>query len=351
MNRFSKFLFKDPVLVISVFFLITTGTIILVSLDKSLFPLYFLYILLGILAFYIFSAVDFDVISVFSRHFYVISVILLAVTLVFGRVTRNTVRWIQIGAGSFQPAELVRPFLLVFFANYLGKGEVNLRKFLKSIGLLLIPVVLILVQPSLGVSILTVVAFIGVLLASKFNKRYLLFGIIAALLLAPLAWSLMAPYQKERVLTFIDPGKDPRGAGYNSIQATIAAGSGGVFGKGLGKGTQTQLAFLPEKKTDFIFSSTAEELGLIGAGLILIASFLILIRITVFMEHSVSPSSRAYLSGFFLAFLAQIFVHVGMNLGILPVTGIPFPLVSAGGSSLLATMVGLGICLGAYRKN
>jgi len=118
----------------------------------------------------------------------------------------------------------------------------------------------------------------------------------------------------------------------------------------LGKGVQTQLAFLPEKQTDFIFAAVSEELGLLGASLVLIATFAILFRLTHFMEHSVSPMGRAYISGFLLTYLIQIFIHVGMNMGMLPITGLPFPLLSAGGSSLLGTMIGLGIALGAYKK-
>jgi rod shape determining protein RodA len=140
------------------------------------------------------------------------------------------------------------------------------------------------------------------------------------------------------------------GAGYNSIQSVVAAGAGELTGRGLGHGIQTQLSFLPAKQTDFVFAAVAEELGFVGATFMLIATFIILFRLTKFMENSVSPSARAYLSGFFLIYVVQVFVHVGMNMGILPVTGLPFPLVSAGGSSLLATMIGLGIALGAYRK-
>ncbi|KKT54159.1 MAG: Rod shape-determining protein RodA [Candidatus Woesebacteria bacterium GW2011_GWA1_44_23] len=146
------------------------------------------------------------------------------------------------------------------------------------------------------------------------------------------------------------PAEDPLGAGYNSLQSTIAVGSGKIFGTGLGKGIQTQLAFLPEKQTDFIFAATAEELGMIGAGLVLLVTFVILFRLTAFLEKAVSPAARAYISGFFLIYLVQIFVHVGMNMGMLPITGLPFPLLSAGGSSLLATMTGLGIALGAYKR-
>jgi rod shape determining protein RodA len=350
MQFLTKFVFKDITLTLSVFFLLVFSFVLLQSLDKTLFPLYFVYIFIGIIVFLAFSMVDFDIISLFSKHFYVGSIVFLLLTLIFGGVTRNTVRWIQIGPSSLQPAEIVRPFLLLYFANYLAKGEISLKKIGKALLLLILPVMLILIQPSLGVSILTVIGFVGVLLASKFNKKYLLMGFFIILAIAPLGWKTLAPYQRQRITTFLEPTRDPKGAGYNSIQATIAAGSGKIFGTGLGKGVQTQLSFLPEKQTDFVFASTAEELGLFGAGFVLLASFLILLRIIYFMENAVSPAARAYLSGFFLTYLAQIFVHVGMNMGMLPITGLPFPLLSAGGSSLLATMVGLGIAVGAYKR-
>lgn len=350
MRYLTNFLFKDVTLFLCMAFLLVFSVVLLNSLDASLFPLYFAYIIVSFIAFWIFSMISFDIISLFSRHFYIVSVVLLGITLLIGGVTRGTVRWIQLGVTSLQPAEIIRPFLLVFFSNYLGKGEVTLKKLLKSLLLLAFPVVLILAQPSLGVSILTTIGFLGVVFASKFNKKYLILGVIACVAIMPVAWKFMAPYQKERIVTFLDPSKDTQGAGYNSIQATIAAGSGKILGTGLGKGIQTQLAFLPEKQTDFIFASTAEELGLIGAGFVLLVSFLILLRLTYFMEHSISATGRAYISGFFLTYLVQIFVHVGMNMGMLPITGLPFPLLSAGGSSLLATMIGLGIAVGAYKK-
>lgn len=351
MRWLSKFLFKDITLSISILFLLASSVVILSSLDKSIFPQYYLYIFFALIVFLFFSMIDFDIVSLFSKHLYIGSIFLLALTLILGQVTRNTVRWIQLGPTTFQPAEIVRPFLLLFFANFLGKGEVTLKKFGQALGLLAIPVALILAQPSLGVSILTIVGFVGVLLASKFNKKLLLVGVLICAVAFPLVWNVMAPYQKDRITTFLEPTKDPRGSGYNSIQATIAAGSGKIFGKGLGKGVQTQLQFLPEKQTDFIFAATAEELGLFGAGLVLFASFMILLRLTHFMEHAVSAPARAYLSGFFLIYATQLFVHVGMNMGMLPITGLPFPLLSAGGSSLLATMVGLGIALGTYKKS
>lgn len=342
---------KDPILSVSVIFLLLLSGFVLYSIAPALFPLQFVYLALALIAYWFFSQIDFDIVALFSKHLYIFSIFLLLLTFLIGAVTRGTVRWIPIGPVSLQPAELVRPFLLVFFADFLSRGRLNFKKFVSAGILLAIPTFLILIQPSLGVSVLTVVAFLGVLLASDFDKKYILFGVLLAILAAPIFWQVMAPYQRQRVLTFIDPAKDPLGSGYNSLQSTIAAGSGKLTGLGLGHGTQTQLSFLPEKQTDFIFAATGEELGFIGASLMLLATFVILYRLTVYMENAVSPAARAYLSGFLLTYLVQVVIHAGMNMGLLPVTGIPFPLVSAGGSSLLATMIGLGIARGAWKNS
>jgi rod shape determining protein RodA len=341
---------KDFSLTIAVLSLLVFGVMVLVSLDRNIFPLYFIYIFAAISVYWFFSQIDFEIISLFAKQLYVVSIILLLATLIIGQITRGTLRWISIGPLSFQAAEIIRPFILVFFANFLTSERITFKRICQAVGLMILPVLLIAVQPSLGVSILTLVGFVGILLAVNFKKKYLLFGLAVGLLILPFAMKLMAPYQRQRLLTFLEPASDPLGAGYNSLQSTIAVGSGKLFGTGLGKGIQTQLAFLPEKQTDFIFAATAEELGFLGSGLVLLASAIILLRLIHFAAKSVSLSGRAYLSGFFLAYLFQIFVHTGMNIGILPITGIPFPLLSAGGSSLVATMIGLGIALGAYKR-
>jgi len=342
---------KDIWLLGSITFLIVLSVVILRSVAPALFPLYFVYIFVSVLSFWFFSQVGFEIVSIFSRQLYWISIALLILTLIIGRVTNGAIRWIPIGPFTLQPAELVRPFLIAFFATYLIKGELKMGKFIKVLALLALPTFLILVQPSLGVSILTVVAFFGVLISSNFDKKYILTGLAVTLAILPIFWNLMAPYQKGRLEAFLNPSSDPLGAGYNSLQSTIAVGSGRLFGKGIGRGIQTQLSFLPEKQTDFIFAAVSEEMGIIGSSLMLLATFIILYRLTVYMEAASSPAARAFLSGFFLTYLIQVFIHTGMNMGMLPVTGLPFPLVSAGGSSLLATMTGLGIALGAYKKN
>lgn len=340
---------RDLSLHLSILFLLILSVVLLNSIAHTLFPSYFIYIVIAVIAFWFFSQIGFEIVSIFSKHLYVTSILLLLLTLIIGSVTRGTVRFIPLGPLSFQPAELIRPFLLVFFANYLTNSQISVKKILKAIALLILPVLLILVQPSLGVSVLTVIGFFGIILASNFNKKYILTGLAVIMLLLPVFWQIMVPYQKQRILTFMNPGSDTLGTGYNSLQSRIAAGSGKLFGRGLGRGVQTQLLFLPEKQTDFIFAATGEELGFFGTGLMLLATFLILLNLTRYMEYSVNPAARAYISGFFLTYLLQVFVHAGMNLGMLPVTGIPFPLVSAGGSSLLATMIGLGIALGAKK--
>jgi rod shape determining protein RodA len=342
-------MFKDISLSISIAFLLILSIFILKSVAPALFPAYFIYLILGVLIFWFFSMVQFEVVSLFSTHLYVLSILLLIVTLIIGRVTHGTIRWIPIGSFTLQPSEIVRPLLLIFFANYLTKEKVTIKRFIKALALLLLPFILILVQPSFGVSVITAMGFLGVLIASDFNKKYLLIGLIGILVLTPIFWQTMAPYQRQRLVTFLEPGSDPLGAGYNSIQSVVAAGAGKLTGRGLGRGIQTQLSFLPEKQTDFIFAAVGEELGFIGTTLMLIATFVILFRLTKFMENSASPSARAYISGFFLIYLVQVFVHTGMNMGLLPVTGLPFPLVSAGGSSLIATMMGLGIAVGAQK--
>ncbi|KKR51617.1 MAG: Rod shape-determining protein RodA [Candidatus Woesebacteria bacterium GW2011_GWD2_40_19] len=216
MRSVTNFLFKDITLSLSMLFLLAFSVVILNSLEKNLFPLYFVYIFTALLVFWIFSMTDFEIISLFSKYLYIISIALLLLTFIIGSVTRNTVRWIQLGPTSLQPAEIIRPFLLVFFANYLGRGEVTLKKIGKALLLLLLPVVLILAQPSLGVSILTIVGFVGVLMASKFNKKHLIVGLLIGVAILPIAWRAMAPYQRQRITSFLEPAKDPRGAGYNS---------------------------------------------------------------------------------------------------------------------------------------
>ena len=344
-----KKLISDPLLVFGIAFLIVFGAIILRSVASDFFPVYWVYLVLAILSFIFFAKLDFSIVNAFTKHLYVFSIIFLILPLAIGEVTRGAIRWIPIGALTIQPAEIVRPFLLLFWANQLNGFEFKLARIMKLLVLLLLPVLLILAQPSLGVAILTFMGFVGVFLATGVDRKLYLILIFAAILAIPVGWFALAPYQRERITTFISPQSDPSGAGYNAIQAMIAVGSGKMTGRGIGEGVQTQLYFLPERHNDFIFASIAEELGFLGAGLVLVGSFFVLWRITSAVDNPKNPVARAFLSGVFLTLFTQTVVHIGMNMGLVPITGVPLPLVSAGGSSLLATITILGLVLSASK--
>lgn len=337
MSKASRF---DLFFIFPICLLVTISLFVLKSITPQIFPGYLFLIFVGFLAFILFSYLDFDIISLFSRHFYIGSIVLLILTLVIGRITRGVVRWIPFGFLTLQAAEIVKPFLLVFFAN-------NFKKY--TVFLMLVPVILILIQPSLGVAFLLAMGFLGITLSSNMPKKYFVYLILAIAVAAPLFWYLLAPYQKSRLAAYINPYSDPQGAGYNSIQSQITVGAGRFWGRGLGKGIQTQLSFLPEKNTDFIFAAISEELGFVGGFSAIAGLFMVLWRLTVYINHAKSPQARMYLAGLFLTLTAQSLVHIGMNLGLLPITGVPLPLISAGGSSFLATMIGLGIAQGARK--
>jgi rod shape determining protein RodA len=347
MSRPSKF---DPLFTVMIGFLLVFSVFMFKSVNPTLFPAYFGYLFLALAAFWLFTSLDFEILALFAKPLYLGSLFFLILTLFLGQVTRGVVRWIPVGALTVQAAEIVRPFLLVAAAVFLTRERLNGRKLIQTVVILFAPVVLILLQPSLGVGALLACGLIGVYLASGIKRSYLVYLIGGAVILLPLFWLVLAPYQKARLMGFLNPEEDPLGRGYNRIQAMISVGSGGLFGRGLGKGVQTQLSFLPEKSNDFIFAAVSEELGFIGSSALLVLFFLIFGRLASFLSTSASPAARAYLAGFFIMFLAQVVIHVGMNMGILPITGIPLPLVSGGGSSLLATLIGLGIAQGARKR-
>src|SRR3990167_6163107 len=313
----------DYLSLIAICLVILISTLVLSSIAKFIFPTYFLYIFLSIIAFYIFSNIDFDILSLFSKHVYIASIIFLFLPIIIGQVTRGAIRWIPLGPLTIQPSEIVRPFLLIFFADFLGRGEFGVRRALTFVIFVAIPLLLILIQPSLGVAAITFIGILGVLSASSIKKKYFIGGFLLVVLLLPFLLSVLAPYQKQRVTTFIDPYGDPQGTGYNSIQSMISVGSGRLFGRGLGEGVQTQLAFLPENHTDFIFAAISEELGFLGAILTITLSFALFLNLIGYVSNALDPSARAYTTGVFLILLAQSIIHIGMNMGLFPITGVP----------------------------
>jgi len=336
---------NEPALLIATAFLLVISVIMLGSLAPYLFPQYFLYIVLAIVAFILFSQIDFETLTIFHWHFYVMTLVLLLLPLIIGQATRGVVRWIQIGSFTLQPTEIIRPFIFIFFAQYLNNIEFTRVNIIKTFVLIAIPVGMIVLQPSLGVAVLTLIGIGGIVFSQEFDKRYILGMGILGVLASPIAWLIMQPYQRSRILGLIFPSQDLLGGGYNRIQSIIAVGSGELSGRGLGEGIQTQLAFLPERHTDFMFASIAEEFGLLGTLLILLIIFFIIFRFIKILEVAKNPVARGFISGVLFSFFVQTLVHAGMNMGIAPITGLPLPLVSAGGSSLIATMSTLGIVI------
>ncbi len=265
----------------------------------------------------------------------------------FGANIRGSVRWIDLGFFNLQPAEFAKLAIVIIMAKFLDQHGEKLKSFryvLLSAVYVLIPVVLILIEPDLGSSLVVFFTWFAMLMFSKIRKKQLFSLIAAGLLLSVFAWFFaLHDYQKQRVYTFINPSIDPQGQGYNVLQSIIAVGSGGLFGRGVGRGLQSQLKFLPERQTDFIFASTAEELGLLGSVIILLLFMAILLRILRACRTARDNFGMYLALGIFFMLFFQILINIGMNIGILPVTGIPLPLLSYGGSSLLTTLLSLGL--------
>ncbi|MDO8503150.1 MAG: FtsW/RodA/SpoVE family cell cycle protein [bacterium] len=339
MNLFSR---VDWRIFLPALFLSILGSLVLSSVAPNSFPKQFIYLALALFAFLLFSKIDLKVLRSFAPWFYAGSIVLLVATILFGAVTRGAARWIVIGPFNLQPSEITKPFLLIFFA-WLVSGTSGPKKFLVTTLFALLAFFLILNQPDLGSGLVIMAGFLGVIFMGRIPVVYLFLGLIFVAFFSPIGWHFLADYQRQRVISFLSPESDPLGSGYNALQAVIAVGSGMLTGRGLGGGTQSQLAFLPERQTDFIFSALAEELGFLGAGMLLLAFVLLFWRIIMILKNTEDIFSRAFLGGAFLVLFSQTFVNIGMNLGILPITGIPLPFVSAGGSSLVSMSTLLGM--------
>jgi rod shape determining protein RodA len=296
---------------------------------------------------------------------YALAVAMLVGVAMFGIVVNGSRRWLNLGVARFQPSELMKIALPLMLAWYFQKfeGRIGWKDFLFAAVLIVVPVYLIKRQPDLGTALLIAASGFYVLYLAGLSWKIIvgLFaagsaGVVALFTLGedagPLAWFHLHGYQRERVLTFIDPTRDPLGAGYHSTQASIAIGSGGVIGKGWLNGTQTHLDFLPERHTDFIFAVFGEEFGLIGNALLLVLYVLLIGRAMVITANASTLFARLLAGAVTLMFFTYAFVNMGMVSGILPVVGVPLPLVSYGGTALVSLFIGLGILMSvqAHRK-
>ena len=282
---------------------------------------------------------------------YIVVIGLLIWTYLFGVTSSGSQRWIDLYFINLQPSELMKIFIILCLAKYFHRMRLenvnSVYTILTSLIIILLPMGLVIVQPDLGTSLLIAISGIAVLWFAGINHKYFIYTMLGFVISLPFIIAFLKTYQKLRVLTFLNPDRDPLGAGYQIIQSKIAVGSGGIFGKGFLKGTQSYLEFLPEKHTDFIFTLFSEEFGFVGSFILLLIYTIIIYRIV-----AIGASSRSYFGKIFCySFAAAIFVYIAINmsmvLGLLPIVGSPLPIMSYGGSSMLATMIGFGIVMSA----
>ena len=284
-----------------------------------------------------------------AYFFYLIVLAFLVWASLYGVTASGSQRWINLYFINLQPSELMKVAIIVCFARYYHRTQINnigsFKNIILSIMILIMPIVLVLSQPDLGTSILIGISGIVVLWLAGLNVKYFIYSSLALLISLPFVISFLKPYQKLRVLSFFNPDRDPLGAGYQIIQSKIAVGSGGLTGKGFLKGTQSYLEFLPEKHTDFIFTLFSEEHGFIGSVSLLIIYAILIYRIIKIGSISRSYFGKLFCYGFGSAIFVYVTVNMSMVLGLLPIVGSPLPIMSYGGSSMLATMIGLAIVM------
>ena len=317
----------------------------------SFFDKQIIWVIVSFLVFFIFSFIDFRFLKrtdVLVSLFLFLSFILLLL-FILGQVSHGAKSWFNFGLFSFQPADTIKLILVLILAKYFSRRHVeigDIKHILISGFYAFLPFVLVLLQPDFGSAMIIFFIWLGMVLVSGISKMHLFMVFLSGILIFVSFWFfIFAPYQKARISNFINPLADIHGSGYNAFQSTIAVGSGQVLGKGLGFGTQSRLKFLPEPQSDFIFASFSEEWGFIGSVTLLLLYSLGIWRVLVSASYGASNFEILFGMGIAILFMSHILVNIGMNLGLLPVTGIPIPFMSYGGSHLLTEFMGLGILM------
>jgi rod shape determining protein RodA len=302
---------------------------------------------LAIVVFLVATAFDYSWIKTFTWPIFGINIVLLILTRLIGDGVGGSARWISIGPLAFQFSELAKILMIGVLAAYLGNREGKLDSLGSILGavLLIVPAwILVMLQPDLGTSLCLLAILAGMLFMSGANLRWLIAGAMAVLGAIPLVWTyVLQDYQRQRILTFINPATDTQGAAWQVTQAQIAVGAGGPLGVGLTNGTQSRGQFLPVQESDFVFAVLAQELGFIGSVVVFLLFVALLWRVLVAAWRSKDPFGMLYGAGVASMLLFQVFVNVGMVVGIMPVTGIPLPFISHGGASLVSIALGLGV--------
>ena len=304
---------------------------------------------LGFAVMMVLAFVDVRIFMRYAYLFYFVSLVLLIIVEVEGHIGMGAQRWINLGFMKLQPSELMKIALVLALARYFHSSSLQSIESTKGLItpalMVLFPAFLVMTQPDLGTALMLIFSAGAIFFAVGVQMWKFGVLLLGALVLMPIAWNLLHEYQQNRVLTFLDPERDPLGAGYHIIQSKIALGSGGVFGKGFLKGTQSHLNFLPEKHTDFIFTMLSEEFGMIGAIFVVIINVLIIAYCFAFALRSTSYFGKLAAIGLATNFFLYVMINISMVLGLIPVVGIPLPLISYGGTVILSVMAGFGIIL------
>ncbi len=320
--------------------------------ENYVFKKQLVWVNLGLIGMILVSFLDFKTIKRYTTHIYAITTIFLIIALLFGKEVAGSKSWISLGhLINIQPSEFAKLSIIIalakFYDNDFESGSYGIRDLIKPMLIVAIPVVLVMLQPDLGTAFVTILISGSIIFFMGIRIKSILFLFIVIIGLSFSSWHfLFKDYQKERIVTFIDSSQDPLGSGYNAIQSQIAVGSGKLLGKGFKSGSQTQLRFIPAQKTDFVFSVLAEEWGFIGAISTLAIYFLIVLWILDTASGSKDKFAMLLCVGIAAMFFWHIVINVGMVAGILPVTGVPMLLLSYGGSSTIASLIGIGIVLG-----
>jgi len=357
-NPFGKI---DKTLFVAIVILISIGLIIIFSTSYSStgtdfmnFKKQLVFSIFGVVLMMSANLFDYRALKNYTGIFYVSACFVLLAVLFIGSSIRGTTSWFSFGSFNFQPAEFVKIVVIIIMAKYLAKENSFLNSFKKIVisgTYISLPVLLIILQPDLGSALVLIFIWFSMLFVAGVNKKYIMSILFVGLLLFMASWSYtLEDYQKDRITTFINPQSDPYGAGYNVIQSVIATGSGMIWGKGLGHGSQSQLNFLPEKHTDFIFAVIAEEMGFIGVLFVFGLFGIVFYRLFEIVRESQNNFGKLLVLGTILMLMFHIIINAGMNMGIMPVTGIPLPFISYGGSSLISFLIMIGLAQNVYIK-
>ena len=352
----------DSLLILNIILLQTIGIFTLYSAthgmqsdSQALFQQQIIWQILGWLAFFIISSIDYFLLRKVVWPLYFIHIILLILVIFFGKQVYTSKRWLDLGWFNYQPSEFLKLVLVLVLAHKLSqrkfKKPLNIKKIIEYGLIICLPIFLVALQPDLGTAGITLLITGTLILFNGINKKPFIFIMISMLMSLPLMWNFgLKQYQKERLISFIQPNKDPRGQGYNLIQSKIAIGNGKIFGKGFKKGTQTKLHFLPERHTDFIFSVLSEEHGFVGSTLAIVLFFTLLQLLITYSFTSRSRFGCILCLGCAAFIFWHIFLNLAMTMGLIPVVGAPLTLMSYGGSHFLTAMIFLGLASSVNKK-